>query len=192
MPRRSAEQLLELARSVSARVAVEDAVMPTASAPAQFSRRSSTKTHVAGLDAEALGGEQVDLGLRLVQADLGRDHDGVEELGRAGRGRSARCSTSSRSGRCGRRRPAPRRTAATIGSDGRMPRTCCRSGPVASSRPRRSAKRRSNSSSEMRAGLEARGARRAPPGPRGTGARPRPPRGPCRGRSPRSCPRPRS
>ena len=54
--------------------------MPTASAPAQFSRRSSTKTQLSGRDAEALGGEPVDLRLGLVEADLGGDHRGVEEL----------------------------------------------------------------------------------------------------------------
>ena len=123
--------------------------MPTASAPAQFSRRSSTNTQRLRTLAEALGGQQVDLRLGLVQAHLGGDHHRVEQLRRAGRGRSARCSTSWRPARSARRRAARRADR----GDHRLARaacrgTCCRSGP----RPRR-----------------ARGARRS-------GARTRPPR----------------
>ena len=54
--------------------------MPTASAPSQFSRRSSTNTHRAAARPDALGAQLEDLRLRLVQADLAGDHDAVEEL----------------------------------------------------------------------------------------------------------------
>ena len=59
------------------------AVMPTASAPSQFSRRSSTNTHSAGCEPDPLGAEPEDLRLRLVEPDLAGDHDAVEQLGEA-------------------------------------------------------------------------------------------------------------
>ena len=93
------------------------AVIPTASAPAQFSRRSSTNTAVGRLDPEPLAGELVDLRLRLVQADLAGDH-ARRRRGRPARGRRSKAPRSSRSGRSSCPRRVAARTAPTIASSG--------------------------------------------------------------------------
>ena len=88
---------------------------PRASAPSQFSRRSSTKTHCSGGSPIALGAQQEDLGLGLVHAHLAGDDHAVEQLAGTRAGRSVPRRSSWRSGRCGCRRPwpcAPRRSSA--------------------------------------------------------------------------------
>ncbi len=69
--------------TVSAASRCSTPVMPTDSAPAMFSRRSSTNTQTPGSDAQALAGELVDLGLGLVEPDISRDHRGVEDVNRS-------------------------------------------------------------------------------------------------------------
>ena len=116
-----AQEPFELARSSRRGSRCRTAVIPTASAPAQFSRRSSTNTAAAGSTAEPLAGEQVDLRLRLVEAHLAGDHGRVEQLGRVERGRRCRAPTSSRSGPSSRRPRAPRATAPSIARLGLEP-----------------------------------------------------------------------
>ena len=110
------EQSLEPRDRLGA-VAVEDRGHPDRLGAGAVLAQVVDEDRGGGLDREPLAGEQVDLRLGLVQADLAGDHGGVEEVGRA-RGRRSPGPMSSRSARSSRPPPAPPATAPTIASSG--------------------------------------------------------------------------